>query len=51
MKYNVRWTAEVDSEIDAETKEEAVNKAKEICSNIDGIYFDLIGVSEEDDVQ
>ena len=51
MKNNVRWTAEVDSEIDADSKEDAVNKAKEICVNIDGMYFDLIGVSEEDGVQ
>lgn len=50
MKYNVRWTAEVDSEIDADSKEDAVNKAMEICVNIDGMYFELIGISEEDDV-
>ena len=50
MKYNVRWTAEVDSEIDADSKEDAVNKEMEICVNIDGMYFELIGISEEDDV-
>ena len=46
MKYIVIWTAEIDSEIEADTRDEAVNKAMEICTGIDGMYFDLIGISE-----